>query len=54
MVVIVMEVRFWTYYILDTDRCLFRNMSILDPRKTLDNYLILGCLRSTTLREHEN
>ena len=54
MVVIVMEVRFRTDYILDTDRCLFRNMSILDPRNNLDNYLILGCLRSTTLREHEN
>ena len=48
------EVRYQTDYILDTDCCLFRNMFILDPRNNLDHYLILGCLRSTTMREHEN
>ena len=48
------EVRSRTDYILETDRCLFRNMSVLYPRNNLDHYLILGCLRSTTMREHEN
>ena len=48
------EVWSQTYYILETDRCIFRNMSVLDPRNKLDHYLILGYLRSTNLREHEN
>ena len=48
------EVRSRTDYILETDRFLFRNMSVLYPRHNLDHYLILGCLRSTTMREHEN
>ena len=48
------EVRYQTDYILDTDCCLFRNMFVLYPSNNLDHYLILGCLRSTTLREHEN
>ena len=48
------EVRSWTDYILDTDRCLFRNMSVLDSRNNLDHYLIFGYLRITTVREHEN
>ena len=50
----VSEVWSRTDYILYTYRCLFRNMSVRDPRHNLDNYLILGCLRSATLREHEN
>ena len=54
MVEIVREVRYQTDYILETDRCIFRNMSVLDPRNNLDHYLILGYLLSTTLREHEN
>ena len=49
----VREVRSRTDYILDTDRRLFSNMSIRDPSHNLDNYLILGCLCSATLREHE-
>ena len=51
---VVREVRYRTDYILDTDRCLFRNMSALDCRNNLDHYLILGYLRRTTLREHKN
>ena len=47
---VVREVRYWTDYILDTDRCIFRNMSVLDSMNNLDHYLILGYLRSTTLR----
>ena len=38
--------------ILGTERRLFRNMSIWDPMQNSDHYLILGCLHSTTLREH--
>ena len=29
-------------YILGTDRCLFRKISVRDPRQKPDNYLILG------------
>ena len=54
MVDIVREVRSWKEYIIDMDHCLFRKMSVLDPRNNLDHYLILGYLRSTTMREHEN
>ena len=54
MVEIVREVRYRTDYIMETDRCIFRNMSVLDPRNNLDHYLILGYLRITTLMEHEN
>ena len=49
----VREVRYWTDHILETDCCLFRNISVRDPRQNLDNYLILGCLQRVTLREHE-
>ena len=31
---------------------LFQNVSIQDSRHNFDNYMILGCLRSATLREH--
>ena len=51
---VVREVGSRTDYILYMDRCLFRNMSTLDCRNNLDNYLILGYLHITTLREHEN
>ena len=53
MVNIVREVRSRMDYILETDRSLFRKMSVQDPRHNSDHYLILECLRSTTLREHE-
>ena len=51
---LVRELRYRNDYILHTDCCLFRNMSALYPRNNLDHYVILGYLRSTTLREHEN
>ena len=51
---VVREVRYRTDYILDTDRCLFRNMSVLDCRNNLNHYLILGYLHITNLREHKN
>ena len=43
-----------TYYILGAELRLFSNMSVWDLRHNSDHYLILGCLRSATLREHEN
>ena len=46
------EVRSRTDYILGTDRCLFWNVSVQYPRHNSDHYLVLGCLRSSPLREH--
>ena len=46
------EVRSQTDYILGTDRRLFRNLAIWDPRHNSDHYMVLGCLRSAPLREH--
>ena len=39
-------------YILGTDRRLFWNMSVWDPRQNTYHYMVLGCLRSTPEREH--
>ena len=39
-------------YILGMDHCLFRNVYVWDPGHNSDNYMILGCLCSSTLREH--
>ena len=47
------EVRSRTYYIMGTDRCLFRNFSVRDPRHNLDHYMVLGCLTSASLTEHK-
>ena len=45
-------VRFRTDYILGTDRFLFWNVSVRDPRHNTDHYMLLGCLRSAPKREH--
>ena len=45
-------VRSRTGYILGTDRCLFWNVSVWDPRQNNDHYMVLGCLRSAPKREH--
>ena len=45
-------VMYQTYYILDTERHLLRNICVQYPRKNLDHYLILGFLCITTLREN--
>ena len=37
-------VRSRTDYILGTDRRLFRNFSVRDPRHNSDHYMVLGCL----------
>ena len=47
------EVRSWTYYILGTDRRLFGNVSVRDPRHNSDHYMVLCCLPSASLTEHK-
>ena len=39
-------------YILGTDRSLFRNVSVRDPRHNTDHFMVVGCLRSALEREH--
>ena len=46
------EVRFRTDYSLGTDCRLFGNVSVRDPRHNSDHYLVLGCLYSSSLKEH--
>ena len=45
-------VRSRTDYILGTDRSLFRNVAVRDPRHNLDHYMVMGLLRRGTVREH--
>ena len=45
-------VRSWTEYLLGTDRSLFRNVSVRDPRHNTDHFMVVGCLRSAPEREH--
>ena len=45
-------VRSRTDYLLGTDRSLFRNLSIRDPRHNTDHFMVVGCLRSASEREH--
>ena len=44
------EVRSRTDYILGTDRRLFWNVSVRDPRHNSDHYIVLGCLCRAPLR----
>ena len=46
------EVRSWTDYIMGTDRRLFGNVSVWDPRHNSYHYMVLGCLHSASSREH--
>ena len=46
------EVRPQKDYILGTDRRLFWNVSVRDPRHNSDHYVVLGFLCSYPLREH--
>ena len=48
------EVRSWTDYIMGTDRHLFGNVSVRDPRHNSDYYMVMGYLYSTPLREHSS
>ena len=45
-------VQSWTDYIPGTDRHHFGKVSVRDPRHNSDHYLVLGCLHSTSLKEH--
>ena len=45
-------VRSRTDYILGTDRSLFRNVAVRDPRYNSDHYMVMGLLREGTGREH--
>ena len=45
------EMRSLTDYILGTDRRLFRNVTVRDPRHNSDHYMVLGCLPSAPLTE---
>ena len=47
------EVRSRTDYIMGTDRRLFGNVSVRDPRHKSDHYMVLGCLSSSYLTEHK-
>ena len=47
------EVRSRTDYILGTDRRLFGNVSVREPRHNSDHYMVLGCLPSASLTEHK-
>ena len=44
------EVRYQTDYILGTNQRLIHNVSVWDPSYSTYHYMILRCLRSTTLR----
>ena len=46
------EVQYRKDYILGTDRRLFGNVSIREPRHNSDHYMVLGCLNSASLTEH--
>ena len=45
-------VRSRTDYILGTDRSLFRNVAVRDPRHNPDHYMVMGLLQGGTVREH--
>ena len=45
-------IRSRTDYLLGTDRSLFRNVAIRDPRHNSDHYMVVGHLRSGTAQEH--
>ena len=47
------EVRSRMDYILGTDCRLFRNVSVWDPRRNSDHYMVLVCLHSASLTEHK-
>ena len=45
-------VRSRTDYFLGTDKSLFRNVSVRDPRHNNDHFMVVGCLRSAPERDH--
>ena len=49
----VREVQLRIDYILGTDRRIFGNVSVWDPRHKSDHYIMLGCLPSASMTEHK-
>ena len=45
-------IRSRTEYLLGTDRTLFRNMAVQDPRHNSDHYMVVVQLRGGKAREH--
>ena len=45
-------IRSRTDYLLGTDRSLFRNVAVLDPRYNSDHYMVVGLIRGGKTREH--
>ena len=45
-------VRSRTDYLLGTDRSLFRNVSVRDPRHNTNHFMVVVCLRSAPKGEH--
>ena len=52
MVQLEREVRFWTDCILGSDRRIFQNVVVRDPRHNSDHFMVMGCMRGASLREH--
>ena len=46
------SIRSQTDYLLGTDRSLFRNVAVRDPRYNLDHYIVVGLLQGGTTREN--
>ena len=46
------SVRSQTDYILGTDRSLFRNVAVRDPRHNSDHYMVMRLLRGGTVQDH--
>ena len=46
-------VRSRTDYILGTDRSLFRNLAVRDPRYNSDHYMVMGLLWGRTAKAHD-
>ena len=45
-------IRSRTDYLLGTDRSLFRNVAVRDPRHNSDHYMVVGQLQVGMAREH--
>ena len=45
-------IRSRTDYLLGTDRSLFRNVAVQDPRHNSDHFMVVRHLRSATDRDH--
>ena len=48
------EVRSRTDYILGFDRRIFQNVAVWDLGHNSDHYMVMGCLRGASSKEHSN